>query len=112
MRRDDLLLPPYGRDREVSHPLPLRRTLQARLALEDQRWCRPLTFECGGERYLGMQVGPKPSCSITLHLSACNLWTQESHANRIQALMARPETDYGCHLVPIGIEFGLPKEHR
>ena len=52
-----------------------------------------------------------PARSITLHLKACNLWTQESHANRIQALIARPETDYGRRLAPIGFEFGFPEKH-
>jgi len=59
-----------------------------------------------------MHAGPGTHAQHHSPPKACNLWTQESHANRIQALIARPETDYGRRLAPIGFEFGLPEKYR
>jgi hypothetical protein len=42
---------------------------------------------------------------------ACNLWTQVLHANRIQALTARPETDNARRLAPIGVAVGMTEKH-
>jgi hypothetical protein len=40
----------------------------------------------GGEKYLGMQRPiRRPGYAASLSAKARNLWTQESHANRVQA---------------------------
>ncbi|MDB5613063.1 MAG: hypothetical protein JWQ22_716 [Devosia sp.] len=63
------------------------------------------------EGRLGMlERSEDQSCSVPPD-RACNLWTQELHANRIQALTARPETDKACRLAPIGVECGVPNEN-
>lgn len=45
-----------------------------------------------------------------LSVQARNLWTQESHANSIQALTTRPEIRNARQFVPIGIGLWLAEE--
>ena len=56
------------------------------------------------ERFENRHAAPRPA-------EACNLWTQALHANRIQALIARPETDNASRLAPIGVAFGMTEKH-
>lgn len=50
------------------------------------------------------------SPAALLPVEACNLWTQELHANGVQALIAHPEFRYAIQLPTISVEFGLAKE--
>ena len=56
------------------------------------------------ERFENRHAAPRPA-------EACNLWTQELHANCIQALTARPETDNASRLAPIGVAVGMAEKH-
>ena len=63
------------------------------------------------EGRLGMQERSANRHAAPLPTEACNLWTQELHANRIKALTARPETDDARRFAPVGVEFGMAEEH-
>src|SRR5688572_3674777 len=102
-----MLLPPCGSDREVSRPRPRAGPLgvgpapsPAAILAEEEGSDRRGAWECrSGEP----PAAPRPA-------EACNLWTQALHANRIQALTARPETDDARRLAPVGVEFGMAEE--
>ena len=47
---------------------------------------------------------------MTLSAWTCNLWTQALHANCIQTLAARPETNDAFRFAPIGVALGLAEE--
>lgn len=42
---------------------------------------------------------------------ACNLWTQELHANSVQARVSRPEIEDASQFAPIGVAFRLAEEN-
>lgn len=46
----------------------------------------------------------EPCLAALLSVEARNLWTQELHANSVQALIARPEIRNTRQFVPIGID--------
>lgn len=60
---------------------------------------------------MGMQERFENRHAARRPAEACNLWTQALHANCIQALTARPETDDARRLAPVGVEFGMAEKH-
>jgi len=65
----------------------------------------------GGKNAWECRAIRKSTFAAFLPAMAHNLWTQELHANRIQALIARPETDNAGRFTPIGVAISVAIEN-